>query len=374
MNHAAEPLQQVDRVFVRWRGRRLLYFAGCDYHRLASHPRVLAAVRRGLKEFGLNVASSRKTTGNHALYERLERELARFFHAEQAVLVDNGYLTNLAVAQAFKGEFTHALIDSRAHGCLADAAVLLGARVVTFAHRDAAACAGQLRKLGAKARPIVLTDGMFAHDGSVAPLDRYLAALPAKGVLLVDDAHGAGVLGKAGQGTPSHFGLRDARIIQTITLSKAFGAFGGAILGQREVASAILARSRSFTGATPMPLPIAAAASESLRVFLSHPQFQSRLHANVLWVWKRLRAGGIGLPDQPGPVLPITPASPLEAKRLKRRLLAAGIFPPLIRYPGGPEGGYFRIVISSQHTRPQLAKLVAALCGANRRTMPDHGH
>ena len=361
MNHAAEPLQQVDRVFVRWRGRRLLYFAGCDYYRLATHPRVLAAVRRGLKEFGLNVASSRKTTGNHALYELLERELARFFRVEQAVLVDNGYLTNLAVAQAFKGEFTHALIDSRAHGCLADAAVLLGAKVVSFAHRDAADYERQLHRLGAGARPIVLTDGMFAHDGSVAPLDRYLAALPANGVLLVDDAHGAGVLGKAGQGTPSHFGLRDARLIQTITLSKAFGAFGGAILGPRAVAEAILAKSRSFTGATPMPLPIAAGALESLRVFLANPQLQSRLHANVLWVWERLRAAGVQLPDQPGPVLPVAPASPLAAKHLKRRLLAAGIFPPLIRYPGGPEGGYFRLVISSQHTRPQLAKLVAAL-------------
>ena len=361
MNHAAEPLQQVDRVFVRWRGRRLLYFAGCDYYRLASHPRVLAAVRRGLKEFGLNVASSRKTTGNHALYELLERELARFFRVEQAVLVDNGYLTNLAVAQAFKGEFTHVLIDSRAHGCLADAAVLLGAQVVTFAHRDAVDCEGQLRKLGTGARPIVLTDGMFAHDGSVAPLDRYLAALPTNGALLVDDAHGAGVLGKAGQGTPSHFGLRDARIIQTITMSKAFGTFGGAILGPRSLAQAILAKSRSFTGATPMPLPIAAAALESLRVFDASPQLQPRLHANVLWVWDRLRSGGVQLPDQSGPVIPVVPASPLEAKRLKRRLLTAGIFPPLIRYPGGPEGGYFRIVISSQHTRPQLAKLVAAL-------------
>jgi len=253
------------------------------------------------------------------------------------------------------------LIDARAHGCLADAAMLLGTQVVTFAHRDAADYERQLRKLGAGVRPIVLTDGMFAHDGSVAPLDRYLAALPANGVLLVDDAHGAGVLGKAGQGTPSHFGLRDARIIQTITMSKAFGTFGGAILGPRAVAQTILAKSRSFTGATPMPLPIAAGALESIRVFQANPQLQSRLHANVRWVWERLRSRGVQLPDQPGPVVPVVPASLLQAKRQKRRLLAAGIFPPLIRYPGGPEGGYFRIVISSHHTRPQLAKLVAAL-------------
>ena len=361
MKHPAETLQQVDRVFVRWRGRRLVYFAGCDYFRLASHARVLAAVRRGLKEFGLNVAASRKTTGNHVLYEELERELARFFHAERAVLVDNGYMTNLAVAQALRGEFTHVLMDARSHTSVADAAVLLGAKVVPFAHREVADFTRQLRKLGKGARPIAFTDGMFSHDGSVAPLTEYLAVLPANAALLVDDAHGAGVLGTGGQGTPSHCGVRDARVIQTVTLSKAFGAFGGAIVGTRAVAEAILTKSRCFTGATPVPLPLAAGALESLRVFRANPRLQVRLHANAAWLKGQLRAGGLELPEAPGPIVPVIPASPKEADRLKRRLLAAGIHPPFIRYPGGPEGGYFRFVVSSEHTRRQLAALAEAL-------------
>jgi len=364
MSHTAEPLQQVDRVFVRWRGRRLVYFAGCDYHRLASHPRVLAAVRRGLKRFGLNVASSRKTTGNHALYEELERELARFFQAERAVLVDNGYMTNLAVAQALRGGFTHVLLDARSHTSVADAAVLLGAKVVPFAHRDVADFTRQLRRLGRGARPIVFTDGMFSHDGSVAPLTEYLAALPADAMLLVDDAHGAGVLGTRGRGTPSHCGVRDARVIQTVTLSKAFGAFGGAILGTRALAEAVLTKSRCFTGATPVPLPLAAGALESLRVFRANPKLQARLHANAAWLKARLRAGGLELPDAPGPIVPVIPKSAKEAARLQRRLLAAGLHPPFIRYPGGPEGGYFRFVVSSEHTRAQLAKLAEALMDA----------
>ncbi|MBI5800385.1 MAG: pyridoxal phosphate-dependent aminotransferase family protein [Verrucomicrobia bacterium] len=361
MKHTAETLQQVDRVFVRRRGRRLVYFAGCDYYRLASHPRVLAAVRRGLKAFGLNVASSRKTTGNHSLYERLERELARFFHAQRAVLVDNGYMTNLAVAQALRGEFTHVLMDARSHTSVADAAVLLGATVVPFAHRDVADFTRQLRGLGRGARPIVFTDGMFSHDGSVAPLAEYLAVLPARAALLVDDAHGAGVLGEAGQGTPSHCGVQDARVIQTVTLSKAFGAFGGAIVGSRAVAEAVLARSRCFTGATPVPLPLAAGALEALHIFRANPSLQARLHANAAWLKERLRAGGMELPDAPGPIVPVIPVSAKEAARLKRRLLAAGIHPPFIRYPGGPEGGFFRFVVSSEHTRAQLASLAGAL-------------
>lgn len=361
MSHTAEPLQQVDRVFVRSRGRRLVYFAGCDYYRLASHPRVLAAVRRGLKAFGLNVSASRKTTGNHALYVELERELARFFQGEQAVLVDNGYMTNIAVAQALRGEFTHVLMDARSHSSVADAAVLLGAKLVTFAHRDVADFSRRLGKLGAGSRPIVFTDGMFSHDGSVAPLAEYLAVLPANAALLVDDAHGAGVLGVGGQGTPSHCGVRDARVIQTVTLSKAFGAFGGAIVGSRAVADAVLSKSRCFTGATPVPLPLAAGALESLRVFRANPRLQERLHENAAWLKARVRAGGRELPDAPGPILPVIPTSAQSAERLKRRLIAAGIHPPFIRYPGGPEGGYFRFVVSSEHTRKQLAALAGAL-------------
>lgn len=361
VNHIADPLQQVDRVFVRWRGQRLLYFAGCDYYRLASHPRVLTAVRRGLQNYGLNVASSRKTTGNHALYEQLEHQLAQFFHAQRAVLVDNGYMTNLAVAQAFRGEFSHVLMDARSHSCLADAAELLGAKIVHFVHRDVASFRQQLRRLGRSARPFVFTDGMFSHDGSVAPLADYLAVLPTRAALLVDDAHGAGVLGRAGQGTPSHCGVQDERVIQTVTLSKAFGAFGGAILGSCAVAEAVLTKSRCFTGATPVPLPLAAGAIASLRVFRTKPQMQTRLHANAVWLKARLRAGGLTLPDAPGPIVPVIPRSPAEAAQLKRRLVAAGIHPPLIRYPGGPEGGYFRLVISSEHTRAQLAALAKAL-------------
>lgn len=361
MSHTAEPLQQVDRVFVRWRGRRLVYFAGCDYYRLASHPRVLAAVRRGLKAFGLNVAASRMTTGNHALYEELERELARFFHTERAVLVGNGYLANLAVAQAFTGAFTHVLLAVRSHASVVDAAFTLEAKVKPFVHPSVEDFQRQLRKLGKGARPIVFTDGMFSHDGSVAPLAEYLALLPANGALLVDDAHGAGVLGQAGQGTPSHCGVRDARVIQTVTLSKAFGAFGGAIVGTRAVAQAIIGKSRCFTGATPVPLPLVAGALESLRLFRAQPSLQTRLHVNSAWLKERLRAGGMKLPDAPGPIVPVIPASPQAAARLKRRLLAAGIHPPFIRYPGGPEGGYFRFVVSSEHTREQLAALAEAL-------------
>ena len=119
------PLQQTDRTFVLAGGRKVTYFGGCDYFRLSSHPAVLAAMSKGLERFGLNVAASRKTTGNHRLYELLEERLAGFFGVEAAVLVSSGYVSNLAVAQALAGQFTHALLDDGAHNSLVDATKFL---------------------------------------------------------------------------------------------------------------------------------------------------------------------------------------------------------------------------------------------------------
>ena len=227
------PLQQVDRTYVRFRGRKLAYFSGCDYFRLATHPRVASALEEGLKKYGLNVAASRLTTGNHRLYVELERELVSFFAAQDALLVPTGSMTNLVVAQALAGNFSHALVEEQSHPALWVAARFLDCPVLTFQHGAAEDLARCVHRCGPGARLIVLTDGMFSRDGSVAPLAQYLQVLPKDALILVDDAHGAGVIGRTGKGSLEHAKVSRQRIIQTITLSKAFGAFGGAILGPK---------------------------------------------------------------------------------------------------------------------------------------------
>jgi len=361
MRDLPEPLQQVDRTCVMWRGRTLAYFGGCDYFRLSSHPAVVRALREAATEFGLNVAASRKTTGNHELHERLERELARFFGAEKAVLLPNGYVTNFAVAQALEGEFTHVLVDERAHASLQDATVVFVAKRIAFRHRDASDLARVLQRIGRRARVMLLTDGLFAHDGSIAPLAQYLEALPRSARVLVDDAHGAGVLGRRGRGTPEHEGVGRERVIQTVTLSKAFGGYGGAVLAPREVIARIVERSRLFTGSTPLPLPLAAAALASLEILRSDTSLRRRLEHAAFGVKKLLRTALPDLPDNPSPILAVTPANERHASRLKRVLLRAAIFPSFIQYPGGPESGYFRFALSSEHTAGQLAALARVL-------------
>jgi 7-keto-8-aminopelargonate synthetase-like enzyme len=356
-----EPLQQINRTCVRFHQRKLSYYSGCDYFRLASHPRVLAALQTGARKYGLNVAASRLTTGNHALYRELEAQLAAFFDAESALLVANGYVTNLIVAQALAGHFSHALIDAGAHPALADAARFLDCPVLQFKSRDPEAVALAVQRCGPGAKLLLLTDGMFSSDGSAAPLAEYLKVLPKDAQILVDDAHGAGVLGRQGQGAPEHAGVSRRRIIQTVTMSKAFGAYGGAILGSARLRQQILDRSRMFVGSTAPPPPLVNAALAGVRVLQADKTLRPRLLRNAARVKTALRAAGLPLPETPGPIVPLLPRNPGEAARLNRALLAAGIYPPFIRYPGGPPSGYFRFVISSEHTPAQLEALLVVL-------------
>ena len=364
LRYLSEPLQQVDRTFVLHCGRRLSYFGGCDYFRLSSHPVVLAALREGVEKFGLNVAASRRTTGNHALYEELEYEIAEFFGVEAAVLLPSGYTANLAAAQLLACNFfTHVLADERTHLSLKDAWRMLecDSPLHVLGHRDARGAALTAKLLGKPAKLILLTDGLFSHSGQVAPLDEYLRLLPKNVPLLVDDAHGAGTIGPTGRGTVEFLGVRSPRIIQTITLSKAFGVYGGAVLASRRFCEHVVALSRVFIGGTPLPLPLANAALASLRILRDDTSLRRRLVFNAGYVKAALREAGIELSDGPGPIVPLIPRNDRERAALQRRLFAANIHPPFIRYPGGNDKGYFRFAISSEHTAAQLDGLVTAL-------------
>lgn len=357
---AAEPMQQVRRTYIRQRGKILSYFGGCDYHRLASHPKILKAISAGMRRYGLNVAASRITTGNHGIYARLEAELATFFGAETALLANSGYVTNLMVAQALAGQFSHALMDERAHPALQDAGAALDCPVLRFRHREVASFAAALRRCGPQARPIVLTDGLYAHNGSVAPLAGYLKLLPRDGLILVDDAHGAGTVGATGRGSIEAEGVSRRRIVQTITLSKALGVYGGAILCAKSLRQK-LTQSRLFVGSTPLPLPLAHAVIESVRLLKMQPDFRARLAANANHIKAKLRALGFPLENFPGPIVPVHLPTVAASNKLKVALLRAKILPPFLHYPGSPSDGYFRFVISSEHTTKQLDHLVCAL-------------
>jgi len=356
-----DTLQQVNRTAVRWRNRSLTYFGGCDYFRLASHRKVLLAIRAGLRRYGLNVAASRLTTGNHVVYEELEAALASFFEVPSATLVSNGYAAAPVAAQALQGRFNHVLLDEKSHPSLQEAGRQFRCPIVTFRHRDPQDLARLLGRRGVKDKPIVLTDGLFAHSGELAPLAQYLEQLPPHGVILVDDAHGAGILGPNGRGTPEYAGVSRDRIIQTISLSKAFGVFGGAILGEAQLHEGVLRGSPMFAGSTPLPPPLAAAALASLKIVRTEPRLRQRLERNIQYVRSALSQQGFPVSSAATPIVAFQPSSATKAEAMTRRLLARKVFPSLIKYPGAPEAGYFRFAIASEHTKQQLDALLKAL-------------
>ena len=342
-----EPLQQVDRTWVVWRGQTLAYFGGCDYFRMATDARVIAAAQEAIAKYGLNVAASRWTTGNHPLYDELEKALTEFFLSECALITSNGYLTNLAVIQGLRDRFSHILIDERAHVSLADAAAASHLEVIPFSHRNATDVS---RKLPKYAKALLMTDGVFAHDGSVAPLREYLEVLKGDAWLLVDDSHGAGVLGANGRGTAEHLGIGRERLVQTTTLSKAFGCFGGVILASADVCAEISRKSAVIMGATPFPLSHAAGCVAAAGI-LKEPGPRLALREN-------LRRLGI---ENDVPIHARFPADESEQRAMIKGLLARGIFPTSIRYHGGPQQGFLRFAISSEHSRAQLDALADAL-------------
>jgi 7-keto-8-aminopelargonate synthetase-like enzyme len=193
-----------------------------------------------------------------------------------------------------------------------------------------------------------------------------LRLLPKTTTLLVDDAHGAGTIGSTGCGTAEFLGVRSPRIIRTMTLSKAFGAYGGAVLGSRKLCEQVTVHSRIFTGNTPLPLPLANAALTALQIVRSDGRMRRRLLFNTRYVKAALSNAGFPVPDGPGPIVPIVPRDARHAESLRRRLLAHEIHPPFIHYPGGPASGYFRFVISSEHSAEQLDALTECLATLKR--------
>jgi 7-keto-8-aminopelargonate synthetase-like enzyme len=362
-----ESMQLVGKNEIRWRKRTLVHFSGCDYFRLARNPKVALAARSALAKNGLNVAASRRTTGNNEIYARLESGLAAFFGAETAVVFPDGYLAPSAAAQSMAGEFTHALVDEFAHGALVDAARMLDCPIKKFKHRDVSDLARTISKCGPSARPIILTDGMFSHDGSVAPLADYLKILPKQGMILVDDAHGAGVLGATGRGALEHAGVSRVRIIQCVTLSKAFGVYGGVVLAPQAFRGKLVERSRMFAGTTPLPPPLAGAALEALSILKREPSRRKKLFGNVAYLRAQLREEGWEIPETPGPIVRLPGMNSSAAADLRKRLLAAGIYPPFVKYGSVSATGYFRFVISSGHSRVHLDKLASVLAAFKSR-------
>jgi 8-amino-7-oxononanoate synthase len=353
---------------VLWEGERYTFFGGNDYHRFSQDISVMEAVMAAVDEYGIGSAGSRATTANHPIYLELEERAAEFFGTEAAATFSAGYLSNAVLLQAVDGEFTHLILDEIAHASLAEAAAQTGLPVTRFRHRDPEHLASLVTVLGPNDKPLVLTDGVFPSSGEIPPFADYVEALrgrPAK--LLIDDAHGMATIGPTGKGSWEQSGIPRESVFQTGTLSKGLGGFGGIVVGSNDLIDKIHRRSAAFTGSTPVPMPLAAAALKSIEILSKRPEKISLLQERSLRV--KSLFGGLGFQTSPGPG-PICSVTFLDAEKnrlLGEALKAAGIYPVYINYPGSPPGGHFRFTMSSAHKEEQITKLIEVVTTCARR-------
>lgn len=352
----------VGRTGVLFEGRELTFFGGNDYHRLSRHPEVVQALIDGAQSYGLSAAGSRVTTGNHPLYRRLETKLAEFFGTEAAALLSSGYMSNTALLQAIRDEFTILFLDEQAHPSLREAAAQSGLRTIVFRHYDLQDLMTHRPTLALEERPLLLTDGVTPNTGEPAPLGAYLTSLRKwDGHLLVDDSHGMGVLGATGKGSWEAAGLSRDRIYQTGTLSKALGGFGGVVVGTDALIRSLRKNSMGFVASTPMPIPVAAAALRSLELLAANPEMISQLSKRTLAFKEFLRSQGFQAAAGASPICSVTFFDAARNRVLSQHLLANGIYPSFINYPGCPPGGHFRFTLSGAHTEEQLHALRTAI-------------
>lgn len=354
------PLLKVD-------GRELLTFCSNDYLGLANHPELVTAFKRGADTYGVGAGASHLINGHTQAHHALEEELADFVGRPRALLFSTGYMANLGVVTALTGRGDVVLGDRLNHASLIDAALLSKARLQRYLHGDPGSLNKHLQKFSetkAEQRRLIVTDGVFSMDGDLAPLPELAAVAQQNNAwLMVDDAHGIGVLGDQGCGSLSHFQLETDQVpILMGTMGKAFGTFGAFVAGSEALIETLIQQARSYIYTTAMPAAVAEATRTSLRLMQSENWRREKLQVLV----QRFRQGasqlGLNLMDSNTPIQPLLIGDSQKTVDLSQALFARNIFVSAIRPPTVPEGSArLRITFSANHTEAQVDQLLDAL-------------
>jgi 7-keto-8-aminopelargonate synthetase-like enzyme len=361
----APPIDACSPTTALLAGRSVVTFGGCNYLGLSQHPRVVGAAADAMARFGLSTTASRETTGNTRLHEDLEGLLAGFCGHPAGLLVPDGYIANLAAMQGLSAlGFRHAVIDRRAHPSLRDAAGMAGMRLHEYGHADARDAARLLA--ACEGRAVVVTDSVFAADGTVAPARRIHASLRDGDRLLLDDCHGFAVLGRAGRGLADELDLSRDRLVVTTTLAKGLGCGGGVVMGERALVDAARAGSTAYICTTPTSPALAAAAIEAIGLVGEDPSLHERLRANTTRIRSLLAERFDVDPAHPIPIIAFVAGEADAMRIMHEEMLDRGVLAPLVAYPGGPAPVYFRLSVSAEHTEQQIELLAAAISASVR--------
>ncbi len=346
-------------------GRRMLCFCGNDYLGLAQHPKLLDAARDAVARWGVGATASPLVCGHSRAHEQLEQELARFVGMPRALLFHAGFPANTGLVPALAGRGDAVFSDALNHACLIDGARLSRAELQVYRHADAADLARRLQSSRAR-RKLILSDAVFSMDGDVAPL-RELLRLAERhdAMLLLDDAHGFGVLGPAGAGSAAAFGLRSPRLLYMATLGKAAGVAGAFVAGDAAALEFLMQRTRSYIFATAAPALLAEVLRASLRVIADEEWRRRRLRELVTQLRDGVRLPpGWRLGSSSTPVQPVLIGGNDAALRAMQQLWDEGLWVPAIRPPTVPPGSArLRLSLSAAHSAQDLQRLLQALAG-----------
>ena len=344
---------------VRVDGRQLLAFCSNDYLGLAGDPRIAQALAEGAQRWGTGAGAAHLVSGHYAPHEALEAALAEFTGRPRALLFSTGYMANLGVIQALVGPRETLWEDRLNHASLIDGALLARARLRRYPHRDP----GPLERSGD--RPVLIaSDGLFSMDGDLAPLPRLARLARERGArLLVDDAHGLGVLGANGGGTLEHFGLGvDEVPLLMGTLGKAFGVFGAFVAGPEDLIETLIQEARSYIYTTAAPPALALATRKALEIVRNEGWRRDHLRQLVELFQDQAAARGLPLRDSQTPIQPLLAGSARKALAWSEALEERGFLVPAIRPPTVPRGqARLRVTLSAMHRPEQVVALVEAL-------------
>lgn len=337
-------------------GRRLLNFCANNYLGLANDPRLRAAAKEAIDRYGIGPGAVRTIAGTMSLHVRLEERLAAFKKAEACITFQSGFMANVATIPALVGPDDVIFSDELNHASIIDACRLSRAKVVRYAHCDVADLRRAVAAVGPAPRRLIVTDGVFSMDGDIAPLDDICAVAEEQGItLMVDDAHGEGVLGQGGRGIVDHFGLHGRVDVEVGTMSKAFGVVGGMVAGKRTIVEWLRQRGRPFLFSSAMTVPDVAACIEATKILSESDELVARLWANARFFKEEMARMGFDVGHSTTPIVPVMLGEATLAQQFSRRLLDEGVFAMAIGYPTVPQGkARIRVMNSAAHSQSDL--------------------
>lgn len=360
---------QTDRVMLD--GREVLLLCSNNYLGLATHPSLKKAAIRAVELYGTGSGAARLVSGNMELHEALERRIATFKGTEAALLFNSGYAANTGIISAIVGKGAVIFSDRLNHASILDGSLLSRAQLVRYPHKDSISLRRLLSETKSAGRRLIITDGVFSMDGDLAPLQELVALKREFGALLmVDDAHGTGILGATGRGSGEHLGVMGGIDIQMGTLGKAIGSFGAYVAASREIVEYLINRARSFIFSTSLPPAVLAASLAAFDLIDSDEgaELREKLACTTRMFRNALNGAGFDTMGSATQIVPVYVGGAGDVMKFSRMLLDDGIFVQGIRPPTVPSGSCrLRCTLTATHEARDIERAIAAIAAAGKK-------